>query len=521
MANLEVPGQRRTNLMAIWTKQNLLDLVASQLKGYRFIVVSNREPYMHVRKNGAIECVRPAGGMAAALDPVLRASQGVWVAHGSGNADRVTVNSFDHVAVPPEDPSYILRRVWLPKKLEEEYYYGLSNEGLWPMCHIAFQRPNFQTAHWDSYRAANRLFADAVIEEAAGQPAVVFVQDYHLALLPKMLKDRNPNLIVAQFWHIPWPNRETFRVFPWKEELLEGMLGNDVLGFHLRHHCLNYLDMADRNLEAVVDMEHSTIRQNGHTTAVRAFPISIDFEAHSRQAQSPAISKAMDRWSERLGHPDFLGIGVDRVDYTKGLPEKLKAIDLLFHRHPEYAGRLVFAQVGVPSRTAISDYGRLNQQILDFVDELNAKWRRGSWQPVHFIHHHVEMPELMALHRLADFCAVTSLHDGMNLVAKEFVSSRFDEDGVLVLSSFTGAAREFNTALTVNPFAPDEVADAMHQALIMSPAEKARRMQRMRAAVESNNIYRWAGKILEHAVRVEAAEPPVEDLTSVMTIGAA
>ena len=242
-----------------------------------------------------------------------------------------------------------------------------------------------------------------MIEEAAGQPAVVFIQDYHLALLPKMLKDHNPNLIVAQFWHIPWPNRETFRVFPWKQELLEGMLGNDVLGFHLRYHCLNYLDMADRNLEAVVDMEHSTIRQNGHTTAVRAFPISIDFEAHSQQAQSPAVSKAMNRWSERLGNPDFLGIGVDRIDYTKGLPEKLKGIDLLFHRHPEYAGRLVFAQVGVPSRTAISDYGRLNQQILDFVDELNAKWRRGSWQPVHFIHQHVDMPEMMALHRLAVF----------------------------------------------------------------------------------------------------------------------
>ena len=279
--------------------------------------------------------------------------------------------------------------------------------------------------------------------------------------------------------------------------------------------------MADRNLEAVVDMEHSTIRQNGHTTAVRAFPISIDFEAHSQQAQSPAVSKAMNRWSERLGNPDFLGIGVDRIDYTKGLPEKLKGIDLLFHRHPEYAGRLVFAQVGVPSRTAISDYGRLNQQILDFVNELNAKWRRGSWQPVHFIHQHVDMPEMMALHRLADFCAVTSLHDGMNLVAKEFVSSRFDEDGVLVLSSFTGAARELNTALSVNPFAPDDIADAMHQALIMSPAEKTRRMQRMRTAVESNNIYRWAGKILEHALRVESDEPVVEDLASIMAIGAA
>lgn len=506
--------------MANWTKENLLTLVSTELQGYKFIVVSNREPYIHVKREGSIDCMRPASGMAAALDPVLRASGGVWVAHGSGNADRLTVDEFDRVAVPPEQPSYTLRRVWLSKKLEEEYYYGLSNEGLWPLCHVAYQRPSFQRSAWESYRAANRLFANAVIEEAAGKPAIVFIQDYHLALLPRMLKDRNPNLIVTQFWHIPWPNRETFRVFPWKEELLDGMLGNDLLGFHLRYHCQNFLDTLDRNVEALVDTEHFTVRQRGHTTTIRSFPISIDFASHSQRAQAADVSAGVQAWSERLGNPKFAGIGIDRVDYTKGLPEKLRAVDLLLHRHPEYAGRFVLAQVGVPSRTAISDYDRLNRDLLQVVSDINAKWKRGSWEPIHFIHRHVEMPDLMALHRLADFCAVTSLHDGMNLVAKEFVSSRFDENGVLVLSSFTGSARELTTALRVNPFAPDDIADAMHQSLIMSPSEKTQRMKRMRAAVESNNIYRWAGKILGHAMKVEPAAQ-IEDTSDLLTVGAA
>jgi len=307
--------------MAIWTKDDLFDLLSSQFSDYRFVVVSNREPYIHSEKAGKIECKRPASGMAAALDPILRASGGVWVAHGSGNADRVTVDAYDRVQVPPENPSYTLRRVWLPKSIEEPYYYGLSNEGLWPLCHTAFERPAFNATQWECYRAANQIFADAVIEEADGQPTVVFIQDYHLALLPRMLKDRNPNLIVAQFWHIPWPNREAFRVFPWKDELLDGMLGNDLLGFHLRYHCQNFLDTAERNVECLVDNEHSTVQRNGRSTVVRSFPISIDAESHSQKAQSASIDRAMQAWSDRQGSFDFLGIRIDRVDYTKGITE--------------------------------------------------------------------------------------------------------------------------------------------------------------------------------------------------------
>jgi alpha,alpha-trehalose-phosphate synthase [UDP-forming] len=490
--------------MAIWTKDDLFDLLSSEFSDYRFVVVSNREPYVHTQSGGKIECKRPAGGMAAALDPILRASRGVWVAHGSGNADRVTVDGFDHVQVPPENPSYTLRRVWLPKEIEEPYYNGLSNEGLWPLCHIAFERPAFSASQWESYRAANQIFANAVIEETKGQPTVVFIQDYHLALLPRMLKDRDPNLIVAQFWHIPWPNPEAFRVFPWKDELLDGMLGNDLLGFHLRYHCQNFLDTADRNLEALADKEHSTVQRNGRTTFVRAFPISIDAESHSRKAKASSIDREMQAWSERLGSFEFLGIGIDRVDYTKGIPEKLRALDVLLAEHPEYVGKLVFAQVGVPSRTAIAKYDRLNEEVLQLVSSINDKWRQGSWQPIHFIHEHVDMSGLMALHRMADFCLVASLHDGMNLVAKEFVASRFDEDGVLILSSFTGSARELTCALLVNPFAPDEIAAAINTAILMSPEERQQRMRRMRQTIQSNNIYRWAGKILNELLRLES-----------------
>jgi trehalose 6-phosphate synthase len=409
--------------------------------------------------------------------------------------------------VPPERPAYTLRRVWLPKDLEEQYYCGLSNEGLWPLCHVAFHRPQFRPEHWESYRAANEIFADAVLEEAGGEPAFVFIQDYHFGLLPRMLKQRNPGVVIAQFWHIPWPNRETFRAFPWKEELLDGMLGNDVLGFHLPYHCSNFLDTVDRNIEALVDTEKRDVRRAGHTTAVRAFPISIDYDKHCRASESAAVRDETVLWQLRLDtRTQWMGIGIDRVDYTKGIPERIAAIDLLLDEHPEYLGELTFVQVGVPSRTAIPSYAELNQQIIAQIDAVNRKHGGRQWQPIHFVHEHLDQAALMALHRMADFCVVSSLHDGMNLVAKEYVASRTDESGVLVLSSFTGAARELTDALQINPFSISEIAEAMHAAMMMPFDEQQRRMRRMRAAVEMNNVYRWAGKLLEALLRIDMPE---------------
>lgn len=478
------------------------------MNGVKFIAVSNREPYIHRHSpEGVIECISPASGMTTAIDPILRSVGGIWVAHGSGDADRSAVDLNDHVAVPPGEPSYTLRRVWLDEELEKGYYYGLANEGLWPLCHVAFNRPVFRLSDWEAYRRANRIFAEAVLDEAAGNPAFVFIQDYHFGLLPRMLKNENPNLIVAQFWHIPWPNRETFRVFPWRDELLDGMLANDLLGFHLRYHCVNFLETVDRSVEAIVDTTHSNITRQGHVTMVRPFAISIDFEGHTRNAASIGVDTLMDRWIERIGfRPEFIGCGVDRVDYTKGIPDRLAAVDLFLDNHPEYVERFVFVQVGVPSRSNIGPYAYLAHEVDALVEQINGKWRRGGWQPIYYHRRHCSQPWLMALHRLSNFCLVSSLHDGMNLVAKEFVASRFDNRGVLILSQFAGAAHELADSLLVNPFSIDEMADAIARALAMPEEEQTRRMRRLREAVEENNIYRWAGKFLSTLLKIEVQE---------------
>jgi trehalose 6-phosphate synthase len=501
----------------MWTKESLQDLISDRLQDHPLLVVANREPYIHRYAGEEIECIRPASGMASALDPILQACGGVWVAHGSGDADRATVDDNDHVVVPPDDPAYTLRRVWLTKEQEDGYYYGLSNEGLWPLCHVAFTRPNFSPKDWRIYREVNQLFAQAVLEEAAGRPAFVFIQDYHFALLPQLLKQENPNLIVAQFWHIPWPNPEIFRAFPWKEELLDGLLGNDLLGFHIRYHCQNFLDTVDRNVEAIVDMDRFEVTRGGRVTTVRPFPISIDYQWHEETARSDEVEARIRHWRRRLGVKNhFVGLGIERLDYTKGVPERLRALDYLLETHPEYRGRLVFVQVAVSSRSHIPEYQRLANEVDTLVEEINWKWRSGSWRPIVYVTEHQSPIEMMALHRLADFCVVSSLHDGMNLVAKEYVASCVDENGVLVLSQFTGSSRELTDALLVNPFAVEEMADAMHRAVSMPNDERRRRMQKMRAAVAGNDVYRWAGKLLSALLKFDFPENGARQLEFAM-----
>jgi trehalose 6-phosphate synthase len=491
----------------MWTKEGLLDLIHERLCNYKFILVSNREPYMHRFAGARIECVQPASGLTVALDPIMRACGGTWIAHGTGDADWQMADGLDRVLVPPDDPCFTLRRVRLTPEQEERYYLGLANQALWPLCHIAFTRPTFRPEDWQAYREVNEIFARAVLEEAGDAPTFVFIQDFHFALLPRMLKDRNANLIVAQFWHIPWPNPEVLRGFPWKEELLDGLLGNDLLGFHLRYHCQNFIDTVDRMIEAKIDRERFEITRGGKSTAVRAFPISIDFEAHSRTAESPATEQHMQYWRRTLGLGDELvGVGIDRIDYTKGICERLRALDRFLTMHTEYQGRLVFVQVAVPSRSEIPEYKKLEEDLEGLVKEINYKYRRWptrSWSPILFLRQHYPQDRLTALHRLAHFCMVSSLHDGMNLVAKEYVASRFDEDGVLILSDFAGASRELTDAIVVNPFSEEESVEAIRQALEMPEEERRKRMRKMRAVVAENNIYRWAGKIISALLKFE------------------
>ncbi|HEY2786259.1 MAG TPA: trehalose-6-phosphate synthase [Fimbriiglobus sp.] len=494
-----------------WSKKRLEHVARTRLGGAKLIVVANREPYVHQYHDGDVEWIRPAGGLTTALDPVMQACGGTWVAHGSGDADRDTTDEFGRVGVPPDDPNYTLRRVWLTKEQEEGYYYGFANSSLWPLCHQVYCRPAFNPSHWASYQEVNELFAEAVLEEARGGPALIFVQDYHFALLPRILKRQRPDLVVAQFWHIPWPHPETFRVCPWAEEILEGMLGNDLMSFHIQHHCNNFLETVDRTVECRIDRERFAVQRNGNNTMVRPHPISVDPDLANEYLGNNWEARATHfRRKHRLGDRPLL-IGVDRVDYTKGIPERLRAVDRLLETHPEWKGKLHFLQVGAPSRTHISAYSILNDDLQILAEKINWKHGTRNWQPVIFLNEHYGQKDLFMLYRMAAGCVVSSLHDGMNLVAKEFVTSRRDEQGVLVLSEFTGAARELTDALIVNPFNVEQMAESLHSSLTMAPDEQRRRMRKMRSQVEDHNIYRWAGMLLSEVGKLAGDTDPTDD----------
>lgn len=486
-----------------WTKENLKDIVRDKIGAHKFLVVSNREPYIHTYGDNGIQCMTPASGMTVALDPVMRACGGTWLAHGSGEADREMVDEHDHVQVPPDNPSYTLRRIWLTKEEEGRFYFGYANEGLWPLCHIVHVRPIFREGDWEAYKSVNEKFADAVIEEIGDDQGFVFIQDYHFSLLSKMIKERRPDIIVAQFWHIPWPNPESFRVCPQGEELLWGLLGNDILGFHVRYHCLNFLDSVDRFLEVRVDRERLSVFKGGRETLVRPFPISIDYDMVEAKARNEDIERRISllKMDFRLRNR-FLGIGVDRMDYTKGIVERFNAIDRFLEKYPEYVGKFVFLQLGPLSRIHIPKYRAYNDEIYGRMLDINEKWKKKDWQPILLHKKHLGLDDLLLYYRAADLCIVSSIHDGMNLVAKEFVASRIDERGTLILSIFTGSSRELEQAILVNPIATEQFADAIKQAIEMPPDQQSERMRRMRASVKENNVYRWAGKIVNEMKRL-------------------
>jgi trehalose 6-phosphate synthase len=487
-----------------WTSERLAVHMRDRGGSSRIFVVSNREPYVHSRKGKEIAWAVPPSGLVTALEPVLRACDGVWVASGSGDADKATVDEFDRLRVPPDDPRYSLRRVWLSNEEESRYYDGFANEGLWPLCHIAHTRPLFRAADWECYQQVNQRFADAVVEEMEGaEDPVVFVQDYHFALLPRMLKRARPDARVAIFWHIPWPNPEAFGICPWQAELLDGLLGADLLGFHIPLHCHNFLATVDRVLESRTDREHMTVSRRGHFTTVRPYPISVAAEGVPHVAAGADPDAAERRAAERRVLLNEFGVraeqvvlGVDRMDYTKGILERLMAVEQLLEDQPYYRERLTMVQIAAPSRTRIASYADLRARIEEAVDRINWRYQTAHWKPVILIERQCNHEEVKRWYQVADVCLVTSLHDGMNLVAKEYVAAREDEDGVLVLSKFTGAAVELRDALIVNPYDTRASADAIRTGLEMSEADRRQRMQRMRRQVMEHNIYLWAASVL-------------------------
>jgi trehalose-6-phosphate synthase len=485
----------------MWSPERLRALLHDELAGDQVLVVSNREPYIHAHTDRGIDVKRPASGLVTAVEPVMRACSGTWIAHGSGSADRDVVDSNDRVAVPPRRPSYTLRRVWMTKEEEQGYYYGFSNEGLWPLCHIAHVRPVFRSSDWDQYVAINQRFADAVVNEARTDDPVVLVQDYHFALLPGMVREKLPKATIIMFWHIPWPNPESFGICPWREEILEGLLGSTILGFHTPFHCKNFLDTVDRYLEARIEYEASTISYGGDLTQVEPYPISIAWPDTSEQ---PDVAECRAAIRDALGLPSnhLLGIGVDRLDYTKGIIERFQAVETMLERQPSMVGRFTLAQIAAPSRSSLEEYQNFETRVHTLVDRINQRFGDGSYVPIVLKIEHHESDEVNCYYRAADVCMVTSLHDGMNLVAKEFIAARDDERGVLILSQFTGAARELHEALIVNPYHIEQSADALYRALTMPEMEQRERMHSMRSLVKDFNIYRWAGRMLLDAARL-------------------
>jgi trehalose 6-phosphate synthase len=496
--------ERDTETGGRWNPERLKQALGRHLQGERVVIVANREPYIHERtKDGRVTVFHPASGLVTALEPVMRACSGVWVAHGSGSADRDVADRHGRVSVPPNEDLFTLRRVWLTRAEEQGYYYNFANEGLWPLCHIAHARPIFRAEDWKQYQVVNKRFADAVCSEVDSEDPVILVQDYHFGLVPDLVRQRLPRATIISFWHIPWPTAEGFGICPWRDELLHGLLGSSILGFQTQLHCNNFIEAVDRYLEARIDREQTAVVQGPRTTLIRPYPISIEWPSHWAASAPPAAECRASVFADlNLPSHALLGVGVDRLDYTKGIEERILAVERLLEREPSLRGRFTFAQVAAPSRTAIERYRHLGESVERLAARVNERFGDRNYRPVVLLREHHEPPAVFRFYRAADVCYVSSLHDGMNLVAKEFVAARDDERGVLVLSQFTGAARELSEALVVNPYDIDEASAALATALRMPRREQQDRMRAMRALVAEFNVYRWAGRMLVDAARV-------------------
>jgi trehalose-6-phosphate synthase len=510
-AAAEEEARLRDSNATQWTAERLRVSLRNKLHDKPLFVVSNREPYIHMQGAKEIETIVPASGVVTALEPVLLACDGTWIAHGSGTADRLTVDEHDHLRVPPDRPSYTLRRVWLSDEEEKGYYQGFANEGLWPLCHIAHTRPTFRPEDWGDYQAANRKFKDAVLQEMEGtESPILLAQDYHFALLPRMVKEARPDARIAIFWHIPWPNPEVFGICPWQRELVDGLLGADLIGFHTQTHCNNFLETVDRALEALTEWDRFAVNRQGHVTLVRPYPISVAFpESSATQQVWKSSGEERAAIFQELGvEASLLGIGVDRVDYTKGILERFRGIERFLEIYPEYQNRFSFVQIGAPSRTEIQRYRQFLDEVSAEAERINGRFQNGRWKPILLLRKHHSHREISRFYRAASVCLVTSLHDGMNLVAKEFIASREDERGTLILSTFAGAALELTDALLVNPYDVQQLAGAIQRSLEMPEEEQATRMRHLRKTVREHNVFRWAASLLSDLteIRIDASE---------------
>jgi len=469
------------------------------------LIVSNREPYIHKKVDSFMKVEKPAGGLTTAMDAVLKATGGTWVAWGSGSGDKEVVDGRDRVKVPPDNPSYSLKRVWLTQNIVENYYHGYSNQVLWPLCHITLDRVYFRKRFWEDYKFANLLFAEAVLDEARDD-STVWVHDYHLCLVPRILRERKPKLTIAHFWHIPWPDWNVFRACPQWKEILDGLLGNDLIGFQIPLFVKSFMECVKERLDAEIDYKHATIRYKGHLTRLKAFPISIDYERFNSMASSWHASRVMENIKKRYGLSQCqIGIGVDRLEYTKALIKRLQAINLFFERYERYRGKFTFIQIAVPTRMK-EPYISYKKAVEELTTKINRRYSTDKWKPIVYISIKVEHRDLVAYYRMADVAVISSVYDGMNLVAKEYVASQTDENGVLILSELAGAAEELEGAILVNPYDIEGFSTCIKEALVMERKKKTGRMASLRQQVKKNNIYKWISDFLVQVLNISSAK---------------
>ena len=479
-------------------------LAKNLLKGRDLFVVSNREPYIHngLDSSGRPKVIQPASGLVSALNPILQASQGTWIAHGSGSLDSRFVDSHNKLEVPVGHPHYTLKRVWLSKRQLKGYYTGFANQGLWPLCHDTAVKPVFTATDWKYYRQANKLFCQAVTAEITSLAPVIFIQDYHLALLPKLIRAKHKTATIELFWHVPWASLEKFKQCKYGSQLLRGLLACDGVAFHLAEYSQDFMLAVSEIVGCKVDKKRGVVSFNGHDTYVRAYPIGVDsqsFSTHSRHIAARATSLRTKLNLQNIK----VAVSLERADYIKGITERLEAIDWFLAHYPAYHKKFVLFQVIAPSRIDIPIYRQLYQDISIRIDAINARYSSGSWQPVIYDKQSQPHSVAKAILAMADICIVSSLHDGMNLVAKEFVATRFNNKGVLLLSRHAGASKDLPSAVMINPRNKIAFAKSIKAAVDMPMAEQQRRMRPMRKQVAENNIYTWISTILSELIAIE------------------
>ena len=480
--------------------EDLLKYAKRSLKNKKFIVAIQREPYVNIKSNEGIKLEKVAGGAHILLDGILRQIGGLMVAIGSGNADVETADEKGRILVPPKEKSYTLKRIFLKKKDLDGFYYGFANQTLWPMCHAVFIKPKFSQGWWESYVKVNQQFADAIIEELDGQEAFIWINDYHLALLPQMLKQRSEKLTIGTFWHIPWPTYEIFRICPWRKELLEGMSGSDFIGFHRGYHMENFIECSRRELQVIVDSEPRSILYKDHATKLANIPAGIDYhEIKEKLEMHKNVTRSIFKHDFDID-TKYVAIGVDRIDYTKGIVERLKIIDRFLTLNPEFIENFTYLSIGAPSRLHIPEYQKYNREILDLIEKINWKYSTSTWQPIVFVDKVLAREKVFSYYKVADVCLVTSLDDGMNLVAKEYVICSDNTKGMLVLSKFTGAAKDLKSAVLINPYDTEDSAKLLKYALTMPKEERLKRNKQMEEVIKENNIYDWAIKFIGKAI---------------------